>query len=49
MPKAPKPKEIRQAYSDYTSDWRDIIEEGKTDMRYVAGDPWEPADRKARE
>lgn len=49
MPKAPKPKEIRQAYSDYTSDWREIIEEGKTDMRYVAGDPWEPKDRKARE
>jgi hypothetical protein len=49
VPKAPKPKEIRQAYSDYSSDWKDTIEEGKTDMRYVAGDPWEPADRKARE
>jgi hypothetical protein len=49
VPKAPKPKEIRQAYSDYASDWKDTIEEGKTDMRYVAGDPWEPKDRKARD
>lgn len=41
--------EIREAF-DY--DWdqtRTIRDEAKTDMRYVAGDPWDPADRAARE
>ena len=45
--KAPEPKEIREAYADFMSEWSDIQEEGKTDMRYVAGDPWEAKDRKA--
>lgn len=49
MPKAPSPKEIRELYSDYMNEWREIREEAKTDMRFVAGDPWDPKDRKARE
>ena len=49
MPKAPEPKEIREMFSDFTSDWRENREEAKTDMRFVAGDPWEPEDRKARD
>lgn len=47
--KAPEPKEIRDCYSDFLSEWDDIREEAKTDMRFVAGDPWEPKDRKARD
>lgn len=46
---APEPKEIRDRFADYKSDWSDIQDEAKTDMRYVAGDPWETEDRKARE
>lgn len=49
MPKAPSLKEIRDAYSDYSSELKDIQEEGRTDMRYVSGDPWEPEDRAQRE
>lgn len=49
MPKAPSSKEIRQRFSDYASDWKDIQDEGNTDMRYVSGDPWEPEDRRQRE
>jgi hypothetical protein len=49
MPKAPTPKEIRQAFTDYKSDWQHIQDEAKIDMRYVAGDPWDPADRAQRE
>lgn len=46
---APTPKEIRDAYSDYQAEWESIYDEGDTDMRYIAGDPWEPDDRAARE
>jgi hypothetical protein len=42
-------KEIRQEFADDTKEWQDIREEGATDTRYVAGDPWDPNDRKARE
>jgi hypothetical protein len=49
MPSEPSAKEIRQAYTDYMSEWSDAKEERKTDMRYVAGDPWDPADRAQRE
>lgn len=49
MPKAPEPKEIRERYSDYENDWADIREEARIDMRFVGGDAWDPADRKARE
>jgi hypothetical protein len=49
MPKAPTPAEICERYEDYKSDWREIREERKIDMRYVGGDPWDPAERRARE
>jgi len=41
--------EIRERYDYAFAQWGPIRDEGKTDMRYVAGDPWDPADRKARE
>lgn len=40
--------EIRQEFSDATDEWADARKEGAIDMRYVAGDPWDPTDRKAR-
>lgn len=46
---APTPKEIRERFSDYSNDWLDIREEARIDMRYVAGDPWDPKDRQERE
>jgi hypothetical protein len=46
---APDPKEIRECYSDYRSEWTDIYSEAATDMRFVAGDPWDPEDRAQRE
>jgi hypothetical protein len=46
---APEPKEIRECYADYRSEWQEIRDEAIIDMRYVAGDPWEPEDRAARE
>jgi hypothetical protein len=49
MPSTPSAKEIRAAYTDYMSDWQHIRDEAKIDMRYVAGDPWDPADRAQRE
>lgn len=49
MPTAPKPKEIREAFSDYETEWKDIRDEGKTDIKYVAGDPWTKEDRAQRE
>ena len=49
MPKAPSPKEIRDAYSEYMNEWADVRDERKIDMRYVSGDPWDPADRAQRE
>lgn len=42
-------KEIRENYSYYLEAWRSIREEAQIDMRYVAGDPWDPKDRKFRE
>lgn len=40
--------EIRERY-DYAADgWREIQDEGDTDMRYVSGDPWDPKDRADR-
>jgi hypothetical protein len=40
--------EIRRRWTYAADAWREIREEGATDMRYVAGDPWDPKDRKAR-
>lgn len=36
-------------FSDYSAETTHLREEGKIDMRFVAGDPWEPEDRRARE
>ena len=45
----PDIKELHESF-DYAMDaWRDIRYEGDIDMRYLAGDPWEPAARNARE
>jgi hypothetical protein len=49
VPKAPSPKDIRDAYSEYLSEWGEARDERKVDMRYVSGDPWDPADRAQRE
>jgi hypothetical protein len=38
-----------KARFDYAREgWREVREEGATDMRYVGGDPWDDADRKQR-
>jgi Phage P22-like portal protein len=42
-------KEIRENH-DYALDaWREIREEAKTDMRFIAGEHWPEAEKKARE
>lgn len=41
--------EIRERYDFAVGEWAAIRTEAQTDMRYVAGDPWDPKDRKARE
>lgn len=46
---APTPKEIRDCFQDYRTEWKDIREEAATDMKYVAGDPWDPEDRAQRQ
>ncbi len=40
---------IRQRYRYGVDKWRRNREEGQKNMRYVAGDPWDDADKKARE
>lgn len=40
--------EIRDAYEYDTNNWQKIHDEGKIDMRYVAGDPWTTEDKKLR-
>lgn len=42
-------KEIRDNYDYAFSAWREIREEGRKDMKYIAGDPWDPKERSARE
>lgn len=49
MAKVPTPKEIRDRFTSYSSEWRQTIEEGRIDMRYVNNDPWTANDRRARE
>src|ERR1700675_4496582 len=49
MPKAPEPKEIRDAFSEYENEWKDIREEAKVDVKYISGDPWTKEDRAMRE
>lgn len=42
-------EEINERFRYAAEEWRDIKAEGAIDMRYVSGDPWDPADRRARE
>lgn len=42
-------KQIREDYRWYLNYWRKIRDEAATDMRFVAGDPWNPDDRANRE
>ena len=46
---APDVKEIRDEYDDFTAQWQEIRAEGSKDMACVAGDPWDPKDRRDRE
>ena len=41
-------KEIRETYDYYLDRWKDIYDEGGTDMRYLSGDPWDPKDKAER-
>ena len=41
-------KEIRDEFKYYQSEWSDVLREGRKDMRYVAGDPWDPKEKQAR-
>lgn len=38
-----------ERYAYGTDEWKDIRDEGATDMRYLAGDPWEDEEKKARD
>ena len=40
--------EIRTNFTAFMEAWQSIRSEAKTDMRYVAGDPWTSADREFR-
>jgi len=42
-------KEIRENFQYAVDGWRDIREEGQKDMKYLAGDPWDEKERRARE
>ena len=41
-------QEIRDEFEYYENEWRDIREEAKKDMRYIAGDPWDPNEKQIR-
>lgn len=41
-------KELREQFAYDTTEWHDIRTEGDIDMRYAAGDPWDPKDRADR-
>lgn len=45
----PDLKELREAFDYDTEQWRPIRDEGKTDIKFVSGDPWSDKDRKVRE
>lgn len=54
MPKKPKQdtalcKKIRETHDYYAREWRNIHKEGNQDVRFVAGDPWDPEDISTRE
>lgn len=40
--------EIRNRFKYATDAWKNIREEAQIDMRYVIGDPWDPADKQIR-
>ena len=42
-------KEIRENFEYALRYWKEIREEGDTDMRYVSGDPWDESEKKLRE
>lgn len=41
--------EIREQFSFAQGAWEDVYRKGDADMRFVAGDPWDPSERKLRE
>lgn len=41
-------KEIRDNFDYCVKFWKEMRDEGNTDMRYASGDPWDPKDRAAR-
>jgi portal protein len=42
-------KRIRENFAYGSDQWRDIRDEGKKDIRYISGDPWEPAEKEERD
>jgi hypothetical protein len=42
-------KEIRDRYTYDTDVWKETKDERNTDIRYIAGNPWDAKDKKARE
>lgn len=42
-------KELKERFTYAEDKWRKIREEGQKDIRYVAGDPWDPKERKSRD
>lgn len=41
-------KEVRDEFTYFQQEWSEVQREGKKDMRYVAGDPWDPKEKEAR-
>lgn len=42
-------KRFRDEYAEDDTEWSPIRSEGRTDIQYLAGDPWDSAERKERE
>ena len=42
-------KKIRQRYRYASDKWREIREEGRKNIRYVSGDPWDDEDKQVRQ
>jgi hypothetical protein len=42
-------REMRDLFAHDAQRWQDIRDEGAEDMRAIAGDPWDPEERSARE
>lgn len=42
-------KKIREEFTRYQDAWREIRQEGKKDMKYISGDPWDEKERAERE